>query len=412
MIKFNLIYNYDYEDCGYRLSATSKAFCEAHNTGSEWYEFTPVFDYEKMATIKDKNGDILITSPFRFINPLYIKFSFDYSSLKKAWEEIIKEAPAEYKGLKVIVKDFPSEEELKSKIIDYFKNKYTKLVKIIDNGSIFAVFRTPKTQNFPFEKAEGIDNFKEFEEFVKNFYNLKDVSLTYPEGSENSPIYYWGDEVKDYIVKVDEFTFIKKDFLERKEEEEKEKALNSAKKILNAILSADSIDELDWRYTPSGAKKIINDWGFDKLIPLLEKAEKYYQHLQDKEIENKLKNYVKEAENFLNELYTIGVEMPEAPSRSIIVPDYYYSHKKEAQKAKEELINKFGEIYKKANSLYQKIKNDIELISSKAGFFYINKNDKVWNVKVPNDKKGLFIGKAGTNIKALAKKYKVKINII
>jgi len=45
-------------------------------------------------------------------------------------------------------------------------------------------------------------------------------------------------------------------------------------------------------------------------------------------------------------------------------------------------------------------------------FIILILNDKTWNVKVPNNKKGLFIGKGGANIKALADKYNVKINVI
>ena len=112
----------------------------------------------------------------------------------------------------------------------------------------------------------------------------------------------------------------------------------------------------------------------------------------------------------INYVIDNNIEEPDAPSSAIIDPDYYYSNSQKAQKAKEELIEKFKDVFLKANKLYLKIKNDIEYVYSKAGYFYANKEDKIWNVKVPAEKKGLFIGKGGANIKALAKKYEVKIN--
>jgi len=209
------IHNNSYEDCTHRLSATSRAFCESHNLGSEWYELTPVFNYDVLGVVTKHNGELL-TSDISFVESLRLIYTYHYENLKEIWKELAAKAPKEHKGLKVIMKAFPSEEKLKEMIFKYFREKYTKNIKIFKNGAYFMGFRAPKNQSFPFEKGEGIDNFEEFEKFLIEFYNLKGFSLIEPENSENSPIHIWKNRGIDYLPHLKEvggFLFAKDSLL-------------------------------------------------------------------------------------------------------------------------------------------------------------------------------------------------------
>ena len=140
MLNYKFVYQNNYEDCEFKLSPFSREFCERHITGSEWYELTPVFDYEKMAK-KTNDG---------------IEFTFDYYKLKKEWEELLEKAKKElktfykkvqvqvrkyvwreeeipfegYKGKPVKVAEFPTEVNLKVRIFNYFiENEKDEKVK-------------------------------------------------------------------------------------------------------------------------------------------------------------------------------------------------------------------------------------------------------------------------------------------
>ena len=148
LIEVKIYRNNNYDDCEYRLSATSRAFCEAHTAGSEWYELIPIIDYSQLATISSQAGDILLTSPVKFINPLYLSFNFDYSFLKKEWEKIVEQYGKEYNGLPLYAFPFPSVEEIKKITIEYFKNEFTKSIKVFRNGELFESLRVSKKQKF------------------------------------------------------------------------------------------------------------------------------------------------------------------------------------------------------------------------------------------------------------------------
>jgi len=57
---------------------------------NEYYEFNPVFDYEKMAIINSQNREVLLTSIFPFVSTLYLSFNFNYEKLKKNGEKKLK----------------------------------------------------------------------------------------------------------------------------------------------------------------------------------------------------------------------------------------------------------------------------------------------------------------------------------
>jgi len=402
VLKAKLIYNNSYEDCDYRLSPTSKAFCETYNTGKEWYEFIPEFDYLEMAKVDEKNGDKSLTTDFAFVKPLYIKFNFDYEKLKKEWDNLTKTAPKTYNNLPVIIANFPSKDELEKEIFKTFLKEKIKTIQIINNGDVFAIIRAKKNQTFPFEKISGVDNFDEFEKFVKDFYQIPNYKLIYPEGHENSPTEYWRMKKYDYtpfIKEKDGFTFIDEKFLKFVEKEENKKWLNAVKKNLETILKAKKFDELDHKTTSiTYNERLINEYSLNELNDLLEKAKQNYEKLQKEYITEKVKNFIQKADEFLKYgLYKIDSKLQS--------PDIDFS-KEELEKIKDN-----EKLYKKATKMLETLKN-IETIYTKAGTFYVNLNDKVWNMEIPDNKKGLFIGKGGQNIKELTNRYDVKINIV
>jgi len=282
MINTKFVYNDSYEDCTHRLSANSKAFCEKYPIGNEWYEFTPVFNYDTLGVVTKNNGEML-TSDISFIEHLRLIYTYNYKNLKKKWDEIVDKTPKEYKGLKVIAVDFPSENEIKKEIFEYFSKKYTKTIEIIDNGEFFTAFRAPKTQTFPFEtEIPGVDNFESFEKFIKNFYGLNNYSLIEPEKSENSPIEFWKAKKYNYlpyIKELDGLTFVNNDFLKKVQKKENEKWFNAAKEKLEKILNAKDIGELNWNDKPHYIEKIIKDYQFNELNDLYEKTVKHYKEL-------------------------------------------------------------------------------------------------------------------------------------
>ena len=400
-----------YEDCEHRLSATSRAFCEKHNTGSEWWEIIPEINYELLGEIKGR-GDRL-TSDVLFIEPLFLEYKINYQSLEEDWKkeiELFLLSKAEeiekrddkifYKDYPLIIKNLPEEEILKKETFKCFKRKYTKPIEVYFQGELFEYFRAPKTQEFSFEKLPGQDNFKEFEKFIKNFYKIPDSwELIFPEGSENSPIHYWGEKCKAYIHEVDGFTFVEKEFVENFEKEQRKKTHDSFAKLLNEIIEAEDFEELDYVHKPDLIEKRVKSEGFNDLISLIEKAKEKFIQLRDKYFERQLERYIREAQEFLKcGLYIIdNIERPEAPYL-VSNPDEVEIHDL-----------KIKEILKEARKLFNTIENDIELISTKAGYFFAKKTDKVWSVRVPDNKKGLFIGKKGANIKSLSERFNKKI---
>jgi hypothetical protein len=173
--------------------------------------------------------------------------------------------------------------------------------------------------------------------------------LILPEESENSPIHHWEEKYPQYKK------YLKKvdgyTFIENSffEEIEKKEEENRKKAGLNLLKEAIEKKSL-WKL------ELVKRMGVDETK--IKKAEAIIIAELKKEIENNL--------------YEIKENLPN--------------------------IADFEEEY-------------IE-VKNKAGKFIAKKGDKIWNVKVPNNLKGLFIGKKGANIKELAQKYNVKINII
>jgi len=238
-----------------------------------------------------------------------------------------------------------------------------------DNGFVGWVSCIPEFSPYEETKLGEIRT-----EFLNKLWNIPDNFEWYEEGHAES-----GVEPTDSL----ELGHLKNKFYFIDE--------NKMKKELNEkyeyILKADKYEDWMWLLQIEARA--------DKRYDVVKKIYKL-KYETDKEFYNKaVKKRIEELKNI--RLYEVGFAT---------LPFDFFGYKGFVK------FTPFAKEWEEAEKEYKKIYNDLIIVESRAGFFIANKKDKVWNVKVPNEKKGLFIGKKGANIKALANEYKVRINLI
>lgn len=151
---------------------------ESHRTRFET-EYVPAtkytvqfeVDYEQLVELNNEKGDVLLTSPYKFVNKLYLIFKEDKINevyeIKRIEKYKIK-YPEGVNPSEVYwdTGEVPFEKEkFKEKIVKYFKNKLINYL-YVNNYCIDVL----KTQNLPVEEEE-------LEEFIINFYEMQGYTL-------------------------------------------------------------------------------------------------------------------------------------------------------------------------------------------------------------------------------------------
>ena len=282
----------------------------------------------------------------------------------------------------------------KKEVQEYIDSHIMHLKVVQDNGELFDHFIVAKNHELVALADDGVVEFETFEDYLKSFYNLANYSLILPQESENSPIHYWekrGVNYSNHLIIKDGYYFIENSFLKSFKKREEEERIKSFKKEFFAFKESGKLftffNAKFYHYINKAKKlNIING------VQAKELENKWLEHQKEEEKEKALQ-FLKEAEEFIeNSLYKISAG--EKPYSLAVDENLLDSNIKELYDIAVEQLD------------------DIFLVESKAGAFWVSQKDKIWNVKVPDNKKGLFIGKAGANIKALANEYNVKINVI
>lgn len=443
------------DEADYRLSVTSRASSEARGDGCYVVHYDVEHTPGEYVKVTAEPSRYLLTSDFPFVKRLYAHV--DEEAIKKAVEEIhnfvqrvetsevvtlkrkvempvetgvqgsllnmgyateggsqiveIEEKYFHYEGVLAIISEELkniSTEDLVNKLIQDAKEKHTKVHEVKDeSGNPIYYFRISRDQELP-------TLFSEFEPVIKQAYGIGEEWELVPflEGSENSPVEIWKKESffqydRDYM-EVDCFAFVRSSFLVKWQEESERRRKDAIKSVLFEVLSLKSW-EYNWRFEGLRESNIPED-----LKEMYKEAKKKMDELKIKSVKKELEDFIKKARHFLeNGLYEVSKEMPECDvSTELIDPWYYYVRREDkAAKAQEENVRLYGDLLLEAQKLHKALK-ELEAVNSPAGIFYARKEDRKWKVKVPKEKKGLFIGKGGKNVKALEERYGVKIAVV
>ncbi|EDM22906.1 KH domain-containing protein [Caminibacter mediatlanticus] len=234
-----------------------------------------------------------------------------------------------------------------------------------EHGMVGWITCIPEFSSYEFTKSPQI--------FTKNLKTIWDIP-------ENLKFFEEGDfeagiEPTDYL----ELGYKKKKFAFIDDEKLRQRVKEKEEKVLKAKEYEDWMDEL--KNSPLASKKVK------------EKIDELY-YLKNKDfIDKQMQEHIDKIKSI--SLYKIG--------------------KSNRPLKKASWTNKYSplwEEYKKTVESYEKIYDNLMIVDSAAGEFLADKRDKVWNVEVPDNLKGLFIGKGGKNIKKLAEEYNVKINVL
>ena len=275
---------------------------------------------------------MLLTSPYKFIDKLYLSFKEDkidevYEIKRKGKYKIKYPEGVNSSEVYWDTGEVPFEkEEFKKKIIKHFKDKLVTRLQVKNY-----LFDALKSQNPP-------EGGEELEDIIKNFYGMQNYVL----------------------IREDE--------------------VEEANKFANVKI----IDRLGF------IEESIADEVFKKIRD--ERGKRY--------ILNEAKKFIDEAEEFLKyELYQFHNK--NCFYDKIKKPDFYLLDSLE------------GELAEKTRKLKEKI-DSLEVVDlwSLGGFIIVEKGKKYWEVKIPDDLKGRFIGKGGENVKSLAKEYGVRIKVV
>ena len=302
------------------------------NLLSTKYAVQFIVDYTQLVELSEEKGDVLLTSPYKFIDKLYLSFKEDkidevYKIEKKDKYRIQYPEGVNPSEVYWDTGEVPFEKEkFKEKIVKYFKDKLVTHL-YVNNYCIDVL----KTQDLPVEEGE-------LKEFIINFYGMQGYVLL------NKCV------------------------------------IEEAKKFANVKI----IDGLGF------IEESIADEVFKKIRD--ERGKRY--------ILNEAKKFIDEAEEFLKyELYQFHNK--NCFYDKIKKPDFYLLDSLE------------GELAEKTRKLKEKI-DSLEVVDlwSLGGFIIVEKGKKYWEVKIPDDLKGRFIGKGGENVKSLAKEYGVRIKVV
>ncbi len=250
----------------------------------------------------------------------------------------------------------------------FLEKLFVKKLQILnDNGFVGWASAVPEFTNHP------IDGATVFTKFLNKLWNIPDNLEWFNEG-----MYESGIELNTFLelgYLGAKFPFV--DF-EKEKQKDKEKC--------EAILKASKYE--DWMFD-------FVEWTHNVPEEIKKKAYKLKYESEKDFFDESLKKHIEKIK---------AVPLYEVGKTDLPFPNYSWGYVVDFTPYKEEFDVIVG--------AYKAVYNDLIVVDSKAGSFIANKKDKVWNVKVPDNKKGLFIGKSGANIKELAERYGVRINVI
>jgi len=394
---------------------TSYKFNEYHHHFKDWYDAVADINYEELAEISNKSGDVLITSDYSFCERIYLKFKEDnIERLYKEWEKVKKSIPEKKDDLNVYIRELKDKEGLKKEIVEYFKEKYTYEVNVVAKEDIFminlldvtditTITKLNVSKNSKLGKCLQLDERTSFYEFFKNkaeqisfkflnkhiedFYNKKGY---FPILKENKHLFLNAFEENNIEIDlkdaelIDNIYFIKPDVFEKIKNKINENIENRRKKFLKKMEEGD----IEACYKTVYIDELYEGKEKEEIIKIFKKRLEEVEKIRSKKEEEKLKEQLKKFEEFKRNLYKL---LPEGTKRFEFNINYNRIKDK-----------KLYEEYKKADRF---ISFEVTTVYTPFGVIFGSKENKVWKIKVPDELKGKFIGKGGRGIKKIIDEY-------